>query len=563
MGATGYIIKGVDGAGGEEQKQVVVSPADGTIDVERVESDNEIDFKIKTTYDGYETIDTGSPYSGGYFRAIHIKFNAENRRYRLVCILNGGSYTPVAKDFAFYYIKFGWRTGGENADHWYIEEYSRQGNGAFVALEQIALNEYNVLIHTPTGYAYANIGILKEDKEPDVTIEHFNPQTTRYTPTGTIITTEIPNWRNGSPAVWSVIPDVQTPVVGQLGHYYNGDRNLYFYDGYNWHNVYALAQGVASLLATTDRPASANEGTIYYDTTEENLKIYYGGEWKTIVNSKTLQKVFPSGVPEADHEGMLRTSGASMTGVLQLYYSGSWHSITVSNANSITVSSAAPSAQTGRIYFNTVNNVLYIYDGTQWQPALQIANKVISAVVLFDESQPIEGQLRFPATTPSGTLQVFANGGWRNISSTVASAVTTSTTLSSGSNGSIRVLTTENKLYVCFSGVWYGLKGIPYGETENQVVTFTDYSGETIAADDKKQIIVTASFGAVSILDFSNITKEEGKTIEINILSGSIIRVKDGATELDLNGCNESIVKAICLSNVWHFYKTSSISEIV
>ena len=524
MGATGYIIKGQNGGSGEAQKQVEVTPADGTIDVERVESEDIINFRIKTTYDGYETISAGSPYNGGYYKVIHIKFNEENRRYRLVCILNGGSYTPVAQDFAFYYIKFGWRTGGANADHWYIEEFSRQGNGAFVSLEQIALNEYNVLIHTPASYAYANIGILKEDKEPDVEIEHYDPQTTRYTPTGTIITTETPSWKNGSPAVWSVIPDVQTPVAGQLGHYYPGDRNLYFYDGYNWHNVYALAQGVASMLATTDRPATANEGTIYYDTTEQNLKIFYGGEWRTIVNSRTLQKVFSGDETDGiEHDGMLRTASPNMGGQLQLYY---------------------------------------IYDGSQWQPALQIANKVVSAAVLYEDSEPITGQIRFAGANPSGTVQIYANG-WKNLASTVASAINTSSTLSSGSNGSVRAYIPDGKIYYYFNGYWWEVLSRKQGETENQVVTFTNNSGETIVAEDKKQIIVTASFGSVSILDFSSVTKEEGKTIEINILSAAIIRVKDGATEIDLTGCNESIVKAICLSNVWHYYKTSSITEII
>lgn len=466
MGATGYIIKGSNGGGGEAQKEVVVSPADGTIDVERVESETEVDFRIKTTYDGYETIDAGSPDYGGYFRAIHIKFNEQNRRYRLVCILNGGSYTPVAKDFAFYYIKFGWKTGGENSNHWYIEEFSRQGNGAYVALEQISKSEYNVLIHTPTGYAYANIGILKEDKEADVTIEHFNPQRTRYTPTGTIITTETPSWKNGSPAVWSVIPDVQTPVVGQLGHYYNGDRNLYFYDGYNWHNVYALTQGVASLLATADRPATANEGTIYYDTTEQNLKIFYGGEWRTIVTYVKL----------------------------------------------LSQQEQAP-AENGFLAFN------------------------------------------------GRTLYISTSGGWSQVNAS-ASYVTEMGSINPGnlSRGAFRRLTSSNYIVVGTQNYWAKIR---LNEQIEQVVTFTNYSGETIAAIECEQIIVTASFGSVSILDFSSVTKEEGKTIEINILSGSIIRVKDGATEIDLTGCNESVVKAICLSNVWHFYKTSSITEIV
>lgn len=463
MGATGYIIKGQNGGSGEAQKQVEVTPADGTIDVERVESEDIINFRIKTTYDGYETISAGSPYNGGYYKVIHIKFNEENRRYRLVCILNGGSYTPVAQDFAFYYIKFGWRTGGANADHWYIEEFSRQGNGAYVSLEQIALNEYNVLIHTPASYAYANIGILKEDKEPDVEIEHYDPQTTRYTPTGTIITTDTPNWKNGSPAVWSVIPDVQTPVVGQLGHYYNGDRNLYFYDGYNWHNVYALAQGVASLLATADRPATANEGTIYYDTDENNLKIFYNGEWRDAIEQ---YKVLPN-TTTAEESNLLKANGRS----LYIYYNGSWQLIQGSAA--------------------------YI-TGTTVNPG-------------------------------------FIRAG-------------------------CRVNTATNKLLIGGRDNWSYWR---LREKEEQVITFTNSSGETIAAIECEQIIVTASFGSVSILDFTDIEKEEGKTIEINILSGSIIRVKDGATEIDLTGCNESIVKAICLSNVWHYYKTSSITEIV
>lgn len=470
MGATGYIIKGQNGGSGEAQKQVEVTPADGTIDVERVESEDIINFRIKTTYDGYETISAGSPYNGGYYKVIHIKFNEENRRYRLVCILNGGSYTPVAQDFAFYYIKFGWRTGGANADHWYIEEFSRQGNGAYVSLEQIALNEYNVLIHTPASYAYANIGILKEDKEPDVEIEHYDPQTTRYTPTGTIITTDTPNWKNGSPAVWSVIPDVQTPVIGQLGHYYNGDRNLYFYDGYNWHNVYALAQGVASMLATTDRPATANEGTIYFDTTEQNLKIYYGGEWCTIITSLVL----PSNTA-------IETPGALK-----------WSQVTPDARVNIYVPRLGWQMISARAY--------YLTDSSTLPPGQQPKGRIIWA---DDENEAFYRTL---------------NDGWVSLTHKVKNA---------------------------------------------QVVTFTNYSVETIAAENRTQIVVTSSFGSVSILDFTDIEKEEGKTIEINILSGSIIRVKDGATEIDLTGCNESIVKAICLSNVWHYYKTCSITEIV
>lgn len=470
MAASGYQIKNLGVSGGEDQKQVVVSPADGTIDVERVESDTEVDFRIKTTYDGYETINVGSPSYGGYYKAVHIKFNETNKRYRLVCILNGGSYTPVAEDFSFYYIKFGWGTGGVNSDHWYIQEYSRQGNGAYVSLEQIALNEYNVLIHTPTGYAYANIGILKEDKEPNVTIEHFNYNTTRYTPTGTIITTETPNWKNGAPAVWQNIPDVVNPVPGMLGHYYNLDRNLYFYDGYNWHLVYALAQGVASMLATTDAPVTATDGTIYYDTTEGNLKIWINGGWQTVI-LPNYQSVFtPSTITgKTPVIGMLRCQNEDFYNILQVYTGSSWRAV----------------------YATAMN----VFPRTAW-------------------SNPSNNQIG----TENGRFKFAYNG----VKHTLAFL---------------------NEIHIA------------------QVVKFTNYSGETIAANDVDKIVVTASFGSTSILDFSNIEKYEGKVIEISNLNGNTITMKDGATTLHLTNSNESVIKAICLSSVWHYYKVGSITE--
>ncbi len=471
MGATGYIIKGKSGGSGETEKTYNVVPADGTIDVERTEAENEVTFAIKTTYDGYEIIEGGSPSGGGYYKAVHVKFNAETRRYRLVCILNGGSYTPVARDFAIYYIKMGYKTGGANSDHWYIQEYSRVGNGSYVTLEQISKTEYNILIHTPEGYAYANIGVLKEDKEPDVLIEHFNFNRTRYTPTGTLITTDVPTWRNGAPAVWQVIPDVVNPVAGMLGHYYNLDKNLYFYDGSNWHLVYALAQGVASMLATTDAPATANNGTIYYDTTEGNLKIWYNGGWKDI------------------------------------------------------------------LYF--VNSA--------------------KKVVWTEQDFLVAGALRVAGGFYNNVLQICTGSGWRSVEAS-ASYIRIGETTAGSPNGTIR-LNSSGNLLVRVNGKEKQILNSDYQLA--QIATFTNYSGETIAAEDKTQIIVTAAFGANSILDFTSIEKKEGKTIEITILSGSIIRVKDGATELDLNGCNESVVKAICLSNVWHYYKVSGITEIV
>lgn len=469
MGATGYIISGNNGGSEGPVKTYDVVPADGTIDVERREADNEVTFAVKTTYDGYETINVASHTVAGYVRAIRVKFNESNKRYRLVCILNGASDNTVVKDFAIYYIKMGYDIGG--LDYSYIQEYSRIGNGSYVVLEKISTSEYNILMYMPRDWAAANIGVLKEDKEPNVAIKHYNGNVSIHHPTGTIITPDVPTWRNGAPAVWQVIPDVVNPVAGMLGHYYNADRNLYFFDGTNWHQVYSLAQGVASMLATTDAPATANDGTIYYDTTDGNLKIWINGGWRSILRSvqQAIIAVQPKPVLNPV-EGMLSTS-----------------------------------ATTG------YNNVLMIYLNGRWNTVTGAANSLVNIVN-------------------------FNNLTW---------------------NGAAAFHRTDFTIGYYYNGLHI------FDSTTAQIVTFTNYSGETIQAADKGKIVVTASFGANSLLDFSNITKEEGKTIEINILSGSIIRVKDGATEIDLNGCNESIVKAICLSNVWHYYKTCSITEIV
>ena len=473
MGATGYIIKKHNIGSNEPEKTYNVVPADGTIDVERTEADNEVTFAVKTTYDGYETINVASHTVAGYVRAIRVKFNESNKRYRLVCILNGASDNTVVKDFAIYYIKMGYDIGG--LDYSYIQEYSRIGNGSYVVLEKISTSEYNILMYMPRDWAAANIGVLKEDKEPNVTIKHYDGNVSIHHPTGTIIPPDVPTWRNGAPAVWQVIPDVQNPVAGMLGHYYDLDRNLYFYDGYNWHLVYALAQGVASMLATTDAPVTATDGTIYYDTTEGNLKIWQNGGWINI--QKEINIPVRDEVINPKNGDMCLGGGSNYTAIAHIYFSNAWRKIS-----------------------GVAQDITY-------QKAL--------------------------SSPPSYTgVAVFE--------------------------------TSSRKYYIGFQGKWFDTMGNEYGtgpKTISQVVTFTNYSGETITAEDKPKIVFTASFGSTSILDFSNVEKEEGKVIEISNLNGNTITMKDGATTLHLTNSNESVIKAICLSSVWHYYKVGSITE--
>lgn len=470
MGATGYIINGKNGGSNEPEKTYNVVPADGTIAVERTEVENEVTFAIKTTYDGYETINVASHTVAGYVRAIRVKFTASNQRYRLVCILNGASDSTVVKDFAIYYIKMGYDIGGLNYE--YIQEYSRIGNGSYVVLEKISTSEYNILMYMPRYYAAANIGVLKEDKEPNVTIKHYDGNVSIHHPEGTIINPDVPTWRNGAPAVWQIIPDVVNPVAGMLGHYYNLDKNLYFYDGYNWNLVYALAQGVASMLATTDAPATATDGTIYYDTTEGNLKIWVNGGWKD---------------------------------------------------------------------------------------AISLVYRARVVIPMQSEAEEIPGAIRSAAPMNISTsFEIWTGRSWNGLTAR-ASAIAGTSSLTGGFASWFRYLTSTGDIYFYFNNEYQ--KIIRDKDIRPQVVTFTNYSGETITANDTSKIVVTASFGSTSILDFSNIRKEEGKVIEISNLNGNTITMKDGATTLHLTNSNESVIKAICLSSVWHYYKVGSITE--
>lgn len=96
-----------------------------------------------------------------------------------------------------------------------------------------------------------------------------------------------------------------------------------------------------------------------------------------------------------------------------------------------------------------------------------------------------------------------------------------------------------------------------------QIVTFSDYSGETIIAEDKPKIIITYSFGSASILDFTNITKTNGKEIEITNLNGNTFAIIDGNTKSVMQHCIECVVKCICINNTWRFFKTASVTEVV
>lgn len=244
-----------------------------------------------------------------------------------------------------------------------------------------------------------------------------------------------------------------------------------WWNGTNWVD----AKASVSTLATTDAPVTANDGTIYFDLTEGNLKIWINGGWQDIINvvQSARQVLYNNSNIPSVKEGMFRTN--TSTG----YYGG-----------------------------------VQVYNGKSWQYIQTTADRIFARTVW---NNPQDGTVGYEA---DGRLK-FAYGAIKH------------------------TLAYIEETHIA------------------QAVTFTNSAGETVVANDVEKIIVTAAFGANSILDFSNITKVEGKTIEIMNTANAIFSIKDGATTTALTDCNGSIVKAVCLSDVWHFYKVSGITEIV
>jgi len=71
---------------------------------------------------------------------------------------------------------------------------------------------------------------------------------------------------------------INNPVVGQL--WFNKTTEfVYVYNGADWLQVGTDASIIFDVGTTLERPASAPEGTPYYDTTLDGLLVYVAGQW--------------------------------------------------------------------------------------------------------------------------------------------------------------------------------------------------------------------------------------------------------------------------------------------
>lgn len=432
MGATGHFMT-KKGGSGSHQKEITVSAADTTIDVERVEEGGLIDFKLKTTFDGLETLGGGSGSRNGYFRVVHVKFNNVNKRYRLVCILNGGSYSYCRKDFAFYLIKMGYETGGTAAEknHAYIAEYARSNNDTYVALEQVSLTEFNILIHTARNWTWGNIGIMKEDKEPDVLIEHFSDQA--HTVTGTIVPTERPQWQNGatayvagnvmkgwfsenatSPQTYKYLSyalrDTNDDIIGISGHssvidvIYAGENSVIEEEDFQNRcvpSVELMKQYVKGIIPVRNRSEipTVLPGMLGHDY-DGDTKLFVGiqaGQWREIISQAYRLSNLLSIEPQNAVDGYIYFN--TTTKQTRFYYSGNWYTLGTDEPT-VKIMSDVATVTPGILGRYSVNDQqLYVsVSGGQWRqiigPATSLFNLLASA-----PANASDGYIYFDTTT--------------------------------------------------------------------------------------------------------------------------------------------------------------------
>lgn len=242
----------------------------------------------------------------------------------------------------------------------------------------------------------------------------------------------------GSSSMVVVIGSQNTPVAGMLGHYYAQDKTLYLYNGYNWEMVYTLAQGVANLLATTDAPASANNGTIYYDKTEGNLKIWINGGWQNIIKQQPSVRL-QNTITNPQDGDLSSTSSATWSPSLSIYYNGAWHSVNAI-ANGIASATNLPSTGFNTQLTRVVNDKrVYTYytedgwldvlgnaPGTIYATSTELAGKADDTAVVHktgDESVDgwktlttgiVIGNSGYIRFTPPGTAGASISGGTNN-----------------------------------------------------------------------------------------------------------------------------------------------------
>ena len=194
------------------------------------------------------------------------------------------------------------------------------------------------------------------------------------------------------------------PVAGDM--WFNTTNNtIYYYDGTDWIPI--------NPAPDTTPPTDANDGTLWYDTSVQALKVYNAGSWVFSIKGAESGAVDPTTPTPLTGQLFYNTVEQK----LKVYESGAWGELSGGGAN-VEVSTDAPSdAEEGDLWWSSEEGVLYIYYGPdaggteQWVQAAGGSAGSAGANVSISPTAPssaVEGDLWF--NSDNGRLFIYYSG---------------------------------------------------------------------------------------------------------------------------------------------------------
>ena len=170
------------------------------------------------------------------------------------------------------------------------------------------------------------------------------------------------------------------------------------------------------VIVSATQPLTAIEGFLWYNTSDSILYVYRSGAWNaassaTASGSEVRVSDTPNAVPSV---GDLWWD--TIEGQLYIYYidpdGGSFWmpcspTVSAAGGGAYVNASAPPTASQGDLWFNTSNNSLNVYDGTQWTSALNEVAGVNALTgtspIVVDNTDPTNPVVEISAATTSAS----------------------------------------------------------------------------------------------------------------------------------------------------------------
>lgn len=203
-----------------------------------------------------------------------------------------------------------------------------------------------------------------------------------------------------------------TPDVGDL--YYNStSTSLKIYNGSAWVEA-ASSQDAADTIAakneffgiykgtSSSAPSNSHDaGDLYFDTTDNEIKVYTGSAWTSVSTTSTSTAAEASKVAA---ETAKTAAEAALKQLLNKYHGAFASDSAVQTAIS---DDSDLSLEQGDLYFNTTQSALRYYDGSAWYNA--------ASTSVIDTSNLVNvGDVSYDSSIAANDLLVRTANGWTN-----------------------------------------------------------------------------------------------------------------------------------------------------